>query len=69
MAQGSPRLSTKENMDLIEELVCSQEEKPNTHLAPSKIVKQTGISESYIWKMVKKRKLKCLQTPQMIEGT
>ena len=66
MDQGSPRLSTKENMDLIEELVCSQEEQPNTHLAPSKIVKQTGISESYIWKMVKKRKLNCLKTPQSV---
>ena len=46
MDQGSPRLSTKENM--------------------SKIVKQTGISESYIWKMVKKRKLNCLKTPQSV---
>ena len=27
--------------DLIEELACSQEERPHTHLAPRKIVKQT----------------------------
>ena len=32
----SRTVSMEENMDLIEELVCSQEELPHTHLAPKK---------------------------------
>ena len=35
---------TEENMDLIEELVCSQEERLHAHLAPGKIAKRSGIS-------------------------
>ena len=44
---GRPRLIiTEENTDLIEELICSQEEAPYTHLTPRKIAEQTGISRS-----------------------
>ena len=39
-------VSTEENVDLIEELVCSKERQPHTHLAPVKIAKETGISPS-----------------------
>ena len=46
-------VSTEENMDLIEELICSQEE-PHSHLAPRKIAEKTGISRSSIRRMVKK---------------
>ena len=49
---GSGRLwtvSKKENMDWIEQLVCSQEERPHTHLATnrsqSKCLKKPHISE------------------------
>ena len=46
----------KKNMDLIEEMVCSQGEQPHTHLATRKIAEQTGISRSSIRRMVKKKK-------------
>ena len=62
---------TEENMDLVEELICSQEE-PHTHLAPRKISEQTGISRTSIRRMVKRRKIKQfkrLKTPLMSEGT
>ena len=72
--RGSGRpttVTTEENMDLVEELICSQEE-PHTHLAPRKIAEQTGISRTSIRRMIKKRNLKQfkrLKTPQMSEGT
>ena len=74
MAQGGLGLSTEENMDLIEELVCSQEEWSHTHLAPRKISEQTGISWSVINMQngEKKRNLKQfkgLKPPQKREGT
>ena len=53
---GRPRsVATEENTDLIEELICSQEEAPHTHLAPRKIAEQTGISRSSIRRMMKRR--------------
>ena len=47
---GRPRsVTTEENTDLIEELICSPEEAPpHTHLAPRKIAAPTGISRSSI---------------------
>ena len=46
---GRPRsVTTEENTDLIEELICSLEEATHTHLAPRKIAEQTGISRSSI---------------------
>ena len=55
---GRPRsLTTEENTDLIEELICSQEEAPHTHLVPHKIPEQTGISSSSVRRMIKKKKL------------
>ena len=64
---GRPRsVTTEENTDLIEELICSQEEAPHTYLAPRKIAKQTGISRSSIRRMIKRRnfrQLKRVQTP------
>ena len=56
---GKPRtLSTEGNVNLIHELVCSQEVLPHTHLAPTKIAEQRGISWLSIRKMVKKRNIK-----------
>ena len=53
---GRPRsVTTEKNTDLIEELISSQEEALNRHLAPRKIVKQTGISHSSIRRMIKRR--------------
>ena len=46
---GRPRsLATEENTDLIEKLICSQEEAPYTHLGPRKTAEETGISSSSI---------------------
>ena len=65
-------VSTEGNMDLIEELVCTQEERPHIHLAPRKTAEQTEISRYSIRRIVKKGNLKqfqCLKTPQMSEGS
>ena len=54
-SSGHPRtVSTEENMYLIEDLVCSHEEQPRTHLGPRKIAEQIGISRSSVRRMVKK---------------
>ena len=47
-------VATEENTDLIEKLICSQEEIPRTHLTPRKIAEQTRISRSSIRRMIKK---------------
>ena len=44
-------VSTKENMELKEELVCSQEERPHNRLAPRKIAEQTAASWSSLRRM------------------
>ena len=46
---------TEENTDLIEELICSQEEVSHTHLAPRKIAEETGMSRSSVRRMIKRR--------------
>ena len=56
--EGSSRprsVITEENTDLIEELICSQEEVSHTHLAPRKIVEETGMSRSSVRRMIKRR--------------
>ena len=45
----------EENMGLIDKLVCSQEDRPSTHLVPRKNTKQIRISPSTIQRMVKKK--------------
>ena len=71
-SSGQPRsVTTEENTDLIEELICSQEEAPHTHLAPRKIAEQTGISRSSIRRMIKRRnfrQFKRVKTPEMNDG-
>jgi transposase len=50
---GRPReMRTQENIELVEELICSQEE-PGTHTTPADISKQTGIPESSVRRIVK----------------
>ena len=69
---GQPRsVTTKENTNLIEKLICSQEEAPYTHLGPRKIAEETGISSSSIRRIIKKRKFcqfKRVKTPEMNDG-
>ena len=72
--EGSGRpwsVATEENTDLIEELVCSQEEAPHTRLAPCKIAEQTAISRSSIRRMIKRRtfrQFEMVKTPEMNDG-
>ena len=57
---------------MIEDLICSQEEKPGSHMSPREIEKHTSISRSSVRRVVKKkglRQFKRLNTPRMSEGT
>ena len=55
-SSGRPRsVTTEVNTDLIEELICSQEEALHKHVAPRKIAEQSGISRSSIRRMIKRR--------------
>ena len=69
---GRPRsLTTEKNTDLIEELICSQEEVLHTPLAPHKIAKQTGINRLSIRRMIKRRnsrQFKRVKTPEINDG-
>ena len=69
---GRPRsVTVEENTNLIEELICSQEETLHSHLAPRKITEQTGISHSSIRRMIKRRnfcQFKSVKTPEMNDG-
>lgn len=65
-------ITTVENEDLVEDLICSQEDNPGSHLSPREIEKHTGISRTSIRRMVKRRGLKQykrLKTPMMNSGT
>ena len=72
--EGSSRprsVITEENTDLIEELICSQEEVLHTHLAPRKTAEQTGISRSSVRRMIKRRtfrQFEMVKTPEMNDG-
>ena len=60
--------TTKENESIVEELVCSQEDEPDTHNSIRQIAPRTSISKSSIHRLVKKKNLhyyKRLKTPQM----
>ena len=69
---GRPRsVTTTENTDLIEELICSQEEALHTHLAPRKIAEQTRMSCSLVRRMIKRRnfrQFKRVKTPEINVG-
>ena len=73
--KGSGRPSsvvTEENEEMVEELICSQEEQPHSHLAPRKIQETTGIDRSAVRRIVKKKGLnnfKRSKTTAMNEGT
>ena len=59
---GVPRsVATEENTNLIEELICSEEEVSHTLLALRKIAEQTRISSSSIGRMIKRRNF-CLNS-------
>ena len=70
---GRPRtVRTEENEDTVEELICSQEDQPHSHLAPRQIEKSEGISRSSIVRMVDEKGIsnfKRTKTVAMNEGT
>ena len=62
---------TEEKEAMIEDLICAQEEKPGSNMSPREIEKHTGISQSSVRRMVKKkglRQFKRLKAPRMSEG-
>ena len=70
---GRPRSTiTPENEEIVEQLICSQEESPGTHMSPREIERHTGIKRSSIVRMVKKnawKQYKRIKTPRMSEAT
>eukprot|EP00111_Clytia_hemisphaerica_P021070 TCONS_00062096-protein len=70
---GRPRtVTTPDNEALVNELICSQEEKPGTHLSPREIEKHTGIKRSSVIRMVKRngyKQYKRLKTPRVNAAT
>jgi len=54
--QGSGRpksVRTQQNIDLVKELICSQEDVPHSHKSPREIEKETGIPRSSVRRIVK----------------
>jgi len=46
---GRPKSArTTENVEIVSELICSQEDTPHSHLSPREIARQTGISRSSV---------------------
>lgn len=70
---GRPVTATTEaNGDLVEQLICSQEEQPGTHKSPQEIAPLIGISRSSVKRLVKRRgykQFKRMKTPRMTETT
>ena len=50
--------TTEENEKMIEELICSQGENPESYISPREIENYTGISRFSVRRMVKKKGLK-----------
>ena len=50
-------VTTDENAELIEELICLQEDFPGTHKSPREITRNVGISRSLVRRLVKRRKI------------
>ena len=65
-------VTTDKNAELIEELICSQEEFSGIHKSLRKIARNFGISRSSVRRLVKRRKInqfKRMKTPHMNNGT
>ena len=65
-------LTTDENAELVEELICSQEDFAGTHKSPHEITRNVGISRNLVRRLAKRRKInqfKRLKTPHMNNGT
>ena len=65
-------ITTEENENLIESLICSQEDNPGSHMSPREVEKNTGISRTSVRQMIKRRGLKQfkrLKTAMVSTGT
>ena len=65
-------VTTDENAELVEKLICSQEDFPETHKSPRKIARNVGISRNSVRRLIKRRKInqfKRMKTPHMNNGT
>ena len=65
-------VTTEENEELIESLICSQEESPGSHMSSREIEKHTSISRTSVPQMVRRRGLnqyKRTKTPNMSSAT
>ena len=51
-------ITNEENENLIENLICSQEDNPGSHLSPREVEKNTSISHTSVRRMIKRRELK-----------
>ena len=55
---GGPIIvTTNENTELVEELICSQEDFPGTHKSPREVGRNVGISKISVRRLVKRRKI------------
>ena len=51
---GRPRTArTEENIEIVEELICSREDEPKSHKTPREIARETGISHSSVRRIAK----------------
>ena len=70
---GRPRSArTEENERLVEEMICSQEDEPGTHVTPRNIATELQISHTSVRRIVKDKgysQFKRLKTPQMNDAT
>ena len=58
---GSDRqrtITTKENKNVTENLIFSQEDNPTSDMLPREVEKNTGISRTSVRRMIKRRRLK-----------
>ena len=65
-------VTTAENEEIVEQLICSQEDSPGTHKSPREIEKITGIKRTSVRRMVKRngwKQYKRIKTPRVSEGT
>ena len=64
--------TTDENAEVVEELICSQDDFSGTHMSPREIARNVGISRSSVRRLVKRTKInqfKRMKSAHMNNGT
>ena len=68
VGSGRPvTVTTAENEEIVEQLICSQDDFPGTHKSLREIEKLTGIKRTSVRKMAKRNEYKLIKTPRMNE--